>query len=132
MLDDRILMQCRDWVTERTHNLDAVKNLEPDKREYYRMLFQISLYILKWYGELARLATPFGEIKDAERFVQRENYASTCMRLSEYYNSIASIANEDLKKSKNKQKENDEQTLMVAITMMRLIDYFKKTAYAEK
>jgi hypothetical protein len=131
MIDATILKQSREWVLATKKNLSEVKNLPEEKKVHYEILFNLSLYLLQWYGQQTNAGLPSDDTSDAAKYFSKEYYQASCTRLGDYYNSIARIAGEDLKKKKNKQQEADEKTMKTAMVFLKIIELFRKSAAAQ-
>ena len=126
MIDARILLQCNTWLQERASNLEKVPGLSIEKKGQYVVLFNCSQYLVNWVNEQLGTGVFPPATGNAEQYFAASNYQATCLWLANYYTSIANIAEADLKKSDNKQKRSDEQTMIVALAFLRIIEYFKK------
>jgi hypothetical protein len=128
MIDAMILKESREWVLATKKNLSEVKNLPEEKKVHYDILFNLSLYLLQWYAQQVNAGLPGDETGDAIKYFSKENYQASCTRLGDYYTSIGRIANEDLNKKKNKQREADEKTMKTAMTVLKIVELFRKSA----
>jgi hypothetical protein len=128
MIDAMILKQSREWVLATKKNLSDVKNLPEEKKVHYEILFSLSLYLLQWYGQQTNAGLPSDDTSEAIKYFSKENYQASCTRLGDYYTSIARIADEDLKKQKNKQREADEKTMKTAMVLLKITELFRKSA----
>lgn len=126
MVDARILIQCNSWIKERAGNLEKVPGLTEEKKNQYKVLFNCSQYLVNWLNQQLSTGVFPPTTGNAEQYFSPANYQSSCSWLASYYTSIANIAENDLKQSENKQKKSDEQTMIVAIAFLRIIEYFKK------
>jgi hypothetical protein len=128
MIDARILVQSGNWVKQRMNNLDNVKGITQEKKAQYLALFNASLFLLNWINAYTKTGFEPFPTGGAEKYFGKENYQGTCAWLTNYYTSIANIADSDLKNPNNKQKEDDEQTMVIAIAFVRMTEFFRRNA----